>query len=293
MAIGEPGGLFALLRDGEDSVQRVPLDEDARSQATSILKVAANELLSPNLERIVFDGRCRPDTDEILVAPDFSLPASVVAALAEPLACEPVLLARGEPLPRIRAFFTGGRDGNWVAFQAFRPNQFLVRKGLSLLFRQGIFSALETPGINIRDDVDLCFEDGQLVFRSFQVARSILDLSGYFQEATEQELTAFAESVRFNDRQRFLRNADSHIRRRVALIRYNGILERYAAPAIVESARSHNIPLGLREVDGAEMLLLPDDKRELKAALKFLDEDYYKGPITGKPYVSNSKSLRR
>jgi hypothetical protein len=32
-----------------------------------------------------------------------------------------------------------------------------------------------------------------------------------------------------------------------------------------------------------------EEKRALKELLRFLDEDYYKTPITGTPFISNSK----
>ncbi|MEW5929504.1 MAG: Kiwa anti-phage protein KwaB-like domain-containing protein [Gemmatimonadota bacterium] len=291
MAVGDADGLFALMR-GEDVVRRLPLSHEARTEISGILNRAANALSSPELEQIAFDGRCRPDDDEVLTIRNFELPELIRTALGDPLSCEALKLSNHERAPAVRALFTGSPDASRVVFQAFRPNQFLTRSGLSLLFRNDMYSTLETPGLNVRNDVDLVFQNDQVFFRSFQTARSVLDLNNYFREATDDELHAFAATVRFDNPASFERNADTQVRRRVALIRYNGILEAFTPSAIHQAAVDHGIPLRIAHDGENEVLVFPDNKKQLKEVLKFLDEDYYRGPVTGKAYVSNSKSSR-
>ena len=50
-----------------------------------------------------------------------------------------------------------------------------------------------------------------------------------------------------------------------------------------------NIPVVYQNVDGREVLVLPNGKKDLKTLLRFLDEDYYKSPLSKTNYLSNSK----
>jgi hypothetical protein len=52
-----------------------------------------------------------------------------------------------------------------------------------------------------------------------------------------------------------------------------------------------NIALELVQDAGAEMIKLPATKAELKTLLRFLDEDYYKSPLSKVQYLTNSKRL--
>ena len=43
------------------------------------------------------------------------------------------------------------------------------------------------------------------------------------------------------------------------------------------------------DVDGETKIQLPEEKAELKNLLRFLDEDYYKSPLSKMNFISNSK----
>lgn len=281
---------FALLRDEKEPVRRIKLTQEVQQSLTSLFAVAGQTLVDPTLEQIPFEGAYRPDEGEVLFIPDFKLPEQVTSALLEPTACEDLKLTNAV-LPNIRAVFTGSPDGKSATFQAFKRTQFLSTKGISIILSGDTFRRLDTPGLNIGERVDALFDSERLYFRSYLDARRALDLAEYYREATDKDIATFAAlpSVRFADATSLQKNADSWVRRRIAIIQDKGVLEKVAPASIHAAAIAYNVPLNLISDGGNEALLLPDDKKGLKAALKFLDEDYYTGPVSGQQYVSNSK----
>jgi hypothetical protein len=91
------------------------------------------------------------------------------------------------------------------------------------------------------------------------------------------------------DEKKFNQSADTWVRKKVALILANGILKNIPLKTIAAAAKRQDIPLVAKKINGELVLVLPEDKKELKAVLQFLDEDDYNGPLTGTRYISNSK----
>ena len=87
------------------------------------------------------------------------------------------------------------------------------------------------------------------------------------------------------DEMKFVAMADAQVRRKVALIRDHGVLEKAAAATIAGAASKYGLPITV--IKGK--IQLPSDKSGLKAALKLLDEDYFTSELTGNRFVSNSK----
>jgi hypothetical protein len=133
-------------------------------------------------------------------------------------------------------------------------------------------------------------EGGKLYFHSFSMARRVLELGDYFREATNDDLEQFTTQpcAAFEDREAFVAKADMWIRRKVALISADGILE--MEPRVIRrAAKKLNVTVQLTKKDGQDAIVFPAAKKELKELLRFLDEDLYKGPITDRMLVSNSK----
>ena len=83
--------------------------------------------------------------------------------------------------------------------------------------------------------------------------------------------------------------SDSWVRRKLWLIRESRILERVPPNDIKAIAAEFNIPVVYEHVDGEEKLKMPEEKKALKSLLRFLDEDYYKSPLSKTNFVTNSK----
>lgn len=120
----------------------------------------------------------------------------------------------------------------------------------------------------------------------------MLDLSDHYREATDAELDEFMaiDTVRVDDREQFHDNADTWVRKRVAMINDREVLEDHAPSEIRMRGQELGVEINVRpRDDGGEEIVFPDSKSELKTTLRFLNEDMFAGPITEDRFVSTNK----
>jgi hypothetical protein len=181
-----------------------------------------------------------------------------------------------------------GKSYPVVVFQRFRKEQYIARQGISLFHQQDSFVASEKFGFTIQENADCLYIGGELRFHSFYYARQIFDLSGYYREATDQDIEAFIQHEKVNIRQtevfKTLSN-DAWVRRKIALIRDSGFLDKHPAAKIRTKAKSFGLQVSIT----SNRLDFPDDKKELKLLLKFLDEEIYRGVFSEAVLETNSK----
>jgi hypothetical protein len=120
--------------------------------------------------------------------------------------------------------------------------------------------------------------------------RRVFDLSEYFNEATAEEITTFAshEKLDVANIAEFVAGASAPVRKKIALIRQSGILEKFTTEQIVAAAQNFNVVINTSQ-EGK--ITLPSNGTELRRLLRFLDEDYYKSPLSETHYISNSKRV--
>lgn len=284
---------FAILKKKNDevSLKRIQLSGEAQQRLSEMFTQASKELLDENLERVPFDGRYNPDEGEIHVVYNFKLPSGILEALEEPTSVNELRLDEHN-FPVIKGIFTGTTDRvPTIAFQKFTRSQFITKAGMNLFFSGNTFTTIRQQGINLPNKIDAILHNGHLLFKSFWNARQVLDLSFYYREATDEDLSEFLEhpAINTSELEDFVFEADTWVRRKVAFIRDNGILEKYSPRQIVEKAAEYDLILELTNQDGQEQIILPSAKRDIKEVLRFLDEDIYSGPLSETRYVSNSK----
>jgi hypothetical protein len=121
--------------------------------------------------------------------------------------------------------------------------------------------------------------------------RRLFDVDDYYKEATNEELASFAQHARLAAPADFnlADLADTWIRRKITLIQASGLLDTTPADKIQQIANTFNIQLEVIGQGNEAKLTLPNQKRDLKAFLKFLNDDFYQSPLTDVQYVSSSK----
>lgn len=121
--------------------------------------------------------------------------------------------------------------------------------------------------------------------------RQIFDLTAYYREATDNDISDFASlpMIKVENLPQLIEVSDAWIRRKFSLIQQSQILESVPMNDIKAVAAEFNISLQTTVEDGAEMIILPTSKADLKTILRFLDEDYYKSPLSKTQYITNSK----
>ena len=103
----------------------------------------------------------------------------------------------------------------------------ILAKGFTLLNSGDTFKKLEDPGLILQDKLTAHYQDGKLLFTSYHNTKRFLDLSHYYEAATDTDLEDFADSelFEFEDESSFMANADSVVRKKIALLQQNHVLD--------------------------------------------------------------------
>ncbi|RXF66892.1 hypothetical protein BKM77_01085 [Pseudomonas syringae] len=156
-----------------------------------------------------------------------------------------------------------------------------------------VYKKIEGIGLTVDHKLTAILEEGRLRFFSFHSARQIFDLSEYYKEATDDDVKEFiaADMIFSANPAGILEVSDSWVRRKISLIQQSGILQSIPINEMKAIALEFNIPFETMTNEDGEKLLLPEAKSDLKKLLRFLDEDYYKSPLSKTNFLSNSKRV--
>ncbi len=287
--------LFAWMDTKDKSIQvkRIVEDQDTQKAIDHLFDDASNQMVADKTP-VGFDGKYTPDPDgaEYLFIEGFSLPEEIISAIKNPQALE-ALESESDEIPKIKALFVGvqstanGVDTYTAAFQKFKSDQYISAKKIHLFLSGNTFVADNRIGITIGKHIDCLFIDGKLQFTSFFFARQVFDLSDYYREATNSDITDFVgnEAVTMDNAEDFSTVANSWERRKIASIMDSGILKNYTATKIKNIAKQTGIELSVKD----KKIVIPTDKKERRIVLGFLDEEVYKGAFSQTIYQTNSK----
>jgi hypothetical protein len=289
-----PINLFALVDDDDTPIRRIPLTATLNNELAQLFADQQAALLGEK-QPIAFTGSYNVDEGEIFTLADYPMPPAISQAIGNPLTC-PVLNLTTET-HRIKALFSG----NWSAaikavnFQVFDTGK-LLKRGFTLIGSGDTYKKLEEPGLMLQDKLTAHYHNGTLYFNSYHNTKRFLDLADYYREATDTDLDAFAsiELFTFEDEAGFKDQADSIIRKKIALLQKNEVLKNITVVDIqtivttfnAELPEEHHINITVND-DGK--LVIPDDKKQLKELIRFLDEDYVTAPLTKPKCLTNSK----
>lgn len=284
----ENAAVMVLLQDRSE-LEICKLETDRKTQKVICQSFAdAYDRMMAEREQILFDGNYKPEEDEIFYIPDYRLDEWIEDAVKRP-AGSLSFIPDDSNKDRIKAIFVGevSKGKVTIAFQKFKKEQYINVKGINLFFDRETFVQEKRFGMSISEEVDCIFESGNLLFRSFFMARQIFDLSDYYREATEKEVLQFArlKKVELEEEGAFMGQADSRVRRKIASILDSGVLENYSAQTIQRIGRNTGIAVKVKN----KRIVIPADKKEMKIILGFLDEEVYKGVFSSAVYIANSK----
>ena len=283
--------ILVLCANDTSIIKRIEIDVDSQSQICTAFSEAVQDLTDEK-NKVEFDGKYKPEEDEILFINNFQLSDEIKDAVRDPMGVSPYEKVNSD-YPPIKAIFVGEKteDGDSeefiIAFQRFRKEQYLSTSNFNLFWSKDTFRREKEYGISISDTIDCYFVNGELQFRSFYYARQVFDLSGYYRSATTQEVTTFTsnECLIFENASDFETMADSSIRRKIAAINDSEVLGKYKAIDIKKLAQKAGINITVRE----KKIVIPNDKEQIKLILGFLDEEAYKGPFSQITFLVNSK----
>jgi len=288
---------FALIKDDSGSCQIKRIRVNLPLQ-TELIQIFENQRVffehSVDTE-VVFNGDWKPDSNEVLTIDDIAESQILVDAINANASSFPDVVISNFSNEPIKAIFTGiNSNGQTKVF----VQKFSSRQALSL--NQLPVIKMETGNTFVKTTDDIFTIDNNLVaiiegnktkFKSFHNARMVFDLSNFYKEATDADLTQIARhaSLEISDLTNFIAAADTQVRKMAHSIESSRVLDNYTVTQIsTAAAKFPDIPV----VVNNGKITLPSDKKDLKEVLHFLLEDIYKGPLSGSDYLTNSKRAR-
>ena len=286
-----PDGLIAVCVDRREPRLKRLLIDDALFDHVSALFEEQETAFRDGCEEIPFSGTWRADADEIMTLP---LPASahilgeVLPGVSE--SSLEAVNARSIADDAIRALAVA-RAGKvlvqkYYDSQTVRPGRFLIPgpDGVS-------FSRTDSSALTFDRGLACVVEDGLLKFKSLTALARVIDTADIFREATAAEVDAFVEHPLIDvvDPAGFAPSLNQVTRKLIYAIQSEEMLAGRTIQSLERAAEQTNFPLDV--VNGR--VRLPSASAEIKALLQFLNDDFYRGVISGRSYVSNSKRRRR
>lgn len=293
-----PANLFALVDDDDTPIRRIPLTAVLSTELAQLFAEQQTALLGDR-QPIDFTGSYNVGEGEIFTIADYPLPPSIGQAIGNPLTC--AVLNLSTETHRIKALFSGdwSAANKTVNFQVFDAGKLLSNRwtliGLPIQ-ADDTYKRLEEPGLILQDRLTAHFHGETLYFSSYHNTKRFLDLAEYYREATDTDLDDFAATDLFvlEDVAGFKKQADSIIRKKIALLQKNEVLKDITVNGIQTVANNFNaeLPEGHHitiTVNDDGKLVIPEDKKQLKELIRFLDEDYVTAPLTKRKCLTNSK----
>lgn len=280
--------LFALTDDPQYRILKFNLSADIQRDFECYwngLKASFDRIT----EIFQFDGKYKPEENQLLEIPDFSDIDGILNAIQNPLTITDIDPTEAN-LYLVKALFTGERsDQNTptALIQKFDKRKVLTTNGLSIFLSGDCFKKVEGNGITFDTKVHATLNGTVLRFCSFHLLRQIFDLSEYYKEATDQDIVEFSSNAHITiaDNTAFIGVADNWIRRKILLVQQSGILDKIPINIIKAIADEYRISLLIEN----DKIVFPMEKAQIKTLLRFLDEDYYKSPLSQTHYMTNSK----
>lgn len=288
---------FALIKDdsGSCQIKRVRVNQSLQTELIQIFE-DQRVLFEQGVDTEVnFNGDWKPDSNEVLTIDDIDESALMKNAINDNASSFSDVVISNFANEPIKAIFTGLTTNGQtkVLVQKFSSRQALSLNQLPLIKMQTGNTFVKTTDdiFTIDNKLVAIIEDNKTKFKSFHNARMVFDLSEFYKEATDEDLTQMAQhaSLEIADLANFIAEADTQVRKMVHSIESSAVLDNYTVTQISTAAANFS---DISIVVNNGKITLPSDKKELKEVLHFLLEDIYKGPLSGSDYLTNSKRAR-
>ena len=282
-----PSPLFiAHTSDGQPAVKRVVLDADIQGTVEGIFVDQHDAFTRDVLEEIPFVREYRPGADELFIIPTDQVPG--VEPFLDAVDANPLDIAElgGDNPASINTKALFVKVDERVLVQKFTIGQVLSRRFLLGLQGNAYRRVVDTT-FALGSSLAFVVEDGLIKFRNLQNMRSIMEMGEVYRAATEADVRQFADHPNFliDDIDNFVGIVDQPSRKIIGSIIGSALLDNFGPEVIQRAAEETGLTIKMQD----NRIVIPNDRREVKTLLQFLDESRYVGPLTGIPLIANSK----
>lgn len=283
--------LAAIAKDGSKTLLLgIPLHQKLQNMLADSWQTQYEDFVG-SAQQIDFNAGYTPEKHERFCIKDYKLPdwiggeTSQTAANIESINAHEKLVGS---IKSIVAFARDDEDGELILFQSFNRSN-VIRPGHYLLLKQGTYESAEGAALTLEAKLSAAYVCAQnkLLFYNFRTTNTFLPLSDFYEEATEQEIRELLthDSLAPEDSEVLAANANQWFRKRFAILKNSGILDKYSVRQIKAHSKDYDVEIHIK--DGK--IVFPADRAAAKRLLQFLNEELFRGAITETLYEVNSK----
>lgn len=282
--------LLAICRTANGfTLKRVVTTQPVQNMLEGVFLAQETTFQNGITDEVDFDGSWKPDENELLrsavsdeMTAIWSLTQQNVTALDELDA--PNFLSEGV---RATCVVVGNGASRRLLIQNFSSRQILGRTALAFVYDGNTFNQLTSPAFTLATNLSAVMTQTHLKFRSYNNVKMIFDLANLYQEATNAQIDTFAghASLHVADVNGFKGFADQTLRKLVNAISKKAVLDNFTPAQIATAAAQATLDVLL---DNGR-IVIPQNKADAKKLMHFLDEGFYRGPLSGVAYITNSK----
>lgn len=273
---------------------RISLDGVVSKELSVTFEAMSRTFFDDNPNVYPFDMRFNPGRGEMFSLENVHLSPDLIKAIKNPLSCPPLDL-RSLKHPQIKAICMATVNSPVrVMFQQFATDQ-IIRPGYVLIMRlfQGelTYRDLDTSGLSIGNDLDAVYDNGTLYFRSYYTTNRFLDLTQYFEDASDDNIKQiFSSAPLYTENiEKVLENADSVVRKKLSILEKSQILDDFTPVQIRAALEEKGFDITIvKTPKGEDMIEFPTEKKAAKELLDLLTQSVFVGIITGTKYLTNS-----
>ena len=283
--------LLAIIPEGvQTRILHVSLSREAQEHLTDVWGTQYTDFIAEK-ELVEFDAGYKLGPNEIFVATDFVLPEWLQYAPSDIPDSFPELSPKFNQLANVKGLVgsvTMQQDGEVLLFQGVTPARRL-QPGQILFLRKDTYDISETPGLALDRRLSAVYERTTmtLYFRTYRTVNAFLPLVDYYREASEDDILSVLshERLEVSNPADIAERSNQWFNRRFAMLRDSDILDQYSAEDIASRGQAYGVDVIIK----GERIVFPADASQAKRLLQLLNEERFRGPITGTLFETNSK----
>ena len=276
--------LYALMKN--DVIKKVPIEDSLRREVRNMFFKYARDFMPSGIEKKEFSSDYIVRKEEEITYVNYSLPCSF-NDIEKNQADIPEYRVGVDENPRSIFWYDHGK----CFFQIFNKSNMLDRRFILGYSLENKYTKLIANAFIIDDKIQALYEDGKLFFYSIISANLIFHLMDYVKEATEEDIEEFGRADGINvDINRVKNIANTKTRRLVTLVIKSGNINIFRAKSREEKNKILNdYQINATLDDNGNLILPVNNAASLNCVLQFLNEDIFKGAISKRTYMTNSK----